>query len=210
MSLQLWLLFCATETMLCFTPGPAVLLVVSQSLANGTQAGLSATLGILTTNAIYFVLSATGLGAMLAASSRLFSIVKWIGAVYLVWIGGRMIRGRRADGSPVGAVAQPPTPSNRSSFSLAVLTQGANPKALVFFTAILPQFVDPGRPMLRQVVILGASSIVIELIVLSIYVATCHTARAWVRRPRFVVSFQRLGGACLIAAGARLAVTRQT
>jgi homoserine/homoserine lactone efflux protein len=91
-----------------------------------------------------------------------------------------------------------------------VVTQAANPKALVFFTAILPQFIEPASPLLPQVLILGASSFVIEVIVLSLYVATCHTARAWIGQRRFTGLLQRLGGACLIVAGARLALTRRT
>jgi homoserine/homoserine lactone efflux protein len=91
-----------------------------------------------------------------------------------------------------------------------VVTQAANPKALVFFTAILPQFIEPASPLLPQVLILGASSFVIEVIVLSLYVATCHTAHAWIGQRRFTGLLQRLGGACLIVAGARLALTRRT
>jgi homoserine/homoserine lactone efflux protein len=85
----------------------------------------------------------------------------------------------------------------------------ANPKALVFFTAILPQFIDLTVPVLQQVLILGASSFVIEVIALSLYVATCHTARTWIGQRQFTSLLQRLGGACLIVAGARLALTRR-
>src|SRR5438552_3479477 len=95
MTLQVWLLFCATEAVLCFAPGPAVLLVVSQSLSKGSWAGLSASLGILAANAAYFVLSATSLGAVLVRSWEVFSLIRWLGAAYLIWIGGRMIFARQ-------------------------------------------------------------------------------------------------------------------
>src|SRR5262245_26506994 len=128
MSLQAWLLFCATETILCFTPGPAVLLVISESLSSGAGAGLSASLGILAANALYFALSATSLGAVLVASWQVFVAIKWMGAAYLVWLGTRMLFARLRSSPPVDrpdGVARP----WRQSFSLAVLTQGANPKA---------------------------------------------------------------------------------
>jgi len=208
MSLQAWLLFCATEAVLCLTPGPAVLLVVSQSLTRGAAAGLLASVGILAANAAYFALSATSLGAVLVTSWHVFAVIKWLGAAYLIWLGVHMVLGhdsgvalpRRADGAPH---------SLRRPFSLAVLTQGANPKALIFFTAILPQFINTTDAVLPQVVILGISSIVIEFVVLSLYVGTCHTARTWIGQPLFAGALQRAGGAFLIAAGVRLAFVRR-
>jgi homoserine/homoserine lactone efflux protein len=80
MTIETWLLFCVTETVLCFTPGPAVLLVLSLSLTTGAGAGVGASLGILAANAFYFLLSATGVGAVLLASYELFFLIKWIGA----------------------------------------------------------------------------------------------------------------------------------
>jgi homoserine/homoserine lactone efflux protein len=208
MALQTWLLFCATETVLCFTPGPAVLLVVSLSLSRGAVAGLAGSLGILSANALYFALSASSLGALLLASWQLFILTKWLGAAYLIWLGVRMlVRPATVPARPVaGAV---PVQSPRRSFSLGFLTQGANPKALVFFTAILPQFIDPQGAFGLQVFVLGVSSVLIEFVVLSIYVATCQTARAWVGSNRLAVPLQRAGGALLIGAGVRLAAIRR-
>src|SRR4029077_18380208 len=93
-SLQPWTIFCVNEAVLCFTPGPAVLLVVSLALTRGPRAGLGATLGILAANALYFLLSATGLGAILLASAELFFLIKWLGAAYLLWMGLRMLLAR--------------------------------------------------------------------------------------------------------------------
>lgn len=206
MSVESWLLFCVTETVLCFTPGPAVLLVVSLSLARGARAGFRASLGILSANAMYFTISATSLGALLLASWELFTIVKWCGAAYLIWTGARMLFSAqsRLSATPVESNAD----SNRlGSFSSGFLTQGANPKALVFFTAILPQFIDPAGPIGIQLAILGTSSIVIEFVVLGIYTWACHQSRGWVRQSRFTAPLERVGGALLIGAGARLAAT---
>jgi homoserine/homoserine lactone efflux protein len=101
-----------------------------------------------------------------------------------------------------------PVTAARNSFWNGFVVQIANPKAIVFFAALLPQFINPDAPVLQQIGILAVSSIVIELGVLSIYVAACHSARRWVRGSRFGGVLERVGGGLLILAGARLAAMR--
>lgn len=205
MTPETWLLFCAMETVLSFTPGPAVMLVISVSLTRGARAGFGGSLGILAANVIYFALSATSLGAVLVASAKLFTVIKWLGAAYLVLVGARMILfpSREVPASP--ASQQP----GSNAFWYGFVTQVANPKALVFFTALLPQFISPQEPVAIQIAILGISSILIELVVLSIYVAACYRARAWANNSRFATHMQRAGGMLLVGAGAGLAAIRQ-
>ena len=93
---EVWIVFAVTETALCLTPGPAVLLVLSQALTRGTRASLWSNAGILAGNTFYFLLSATGLGAVLLASYDVFFAIKWLGAAYLVWLGVRAFFGRSA------------------------------------------------------------------------------------------------------------------
>ncbi len=210
MTFQTWLLFCATETVLCLTPGPAVLLVVSLALARGARAGLGGSVGILAANAAYFLLSGTGLGAVLLASWQLFVVIKWLGAAYLVWMGVRMVL--RPARVAAGAGPTPATfsrPSVRAgTFWQGFVTQAANPKALIFFTALLPQFIDPRQGVATQVAILGVSSVLIEFVVLGIYVLACHRARGWAGDSRLAVGLQRAGGVLLVVAGLRLAAVR--
>jgi len=209
LTLETWLLFCATETVLCFTPGPAVLLVISMSLARGARGGLGASAGILAANTAYFLLSATSLGAVLLASSALFSAIKWLGAGYLIWVGARMILLPAKESTAPASTDTDPEPARRHPFWHGFVTQAANPKALVFFTALLPQFLDPTTGVPYQVAVLGVSSIVIELGVLGLYVAACHGARRWARTPPSAAPLRRLGGLLLVVAGARLAVIRR-
>ena len=211
MSIETWLLFCLTETVLCFTPGPAVLLVLSLALTRGASHGLRASLGILSANAMYFAISATSLGAVLLASWELFTVIKWFGAGYLIWRGVRMMASstkhsfqRLADPDRGRGTAR------LGAFSNGLFTQGANPKALVFFAAILPQFINPQRAVGLQLAILGLSSIVIELAVLSLYVAVSHYTQRLTRDSRYALQLERAGGALLIGAGARLAITHRS
>ena len=201
MTLQTWLLFCVTETVLCFIPGPAVLLVLATALRRGFAPAVVAAAGILAGNTFYFVLSATGIAAVILASHAVFSALKWAGAAYLVWLGLRMLLSRAP-----GHDAPTPRPAENPDriFSRAFIVQAANPKALVFFIALLPQFINPAGSVPWQILVLGVSSVLIESLVLSLYAALAARARS-IAATRFSASLERVGGACLIAAGARLA-----
>ena len=184
------------------TPGPAVLLVISQGMRRGFRNSRRGAAGILTGNAIYFALSAAGLGALLVASKQVFDVLQIAGAAYLVLLGLKMIAW---PSRPVDEEA-PVEDRGAGSFVQGLVTQLANPKAIVFFTALLPQFIDPTRPMTMQVVILGVISIVLELPVLLLYGYAADRGRA--RYGRHAALFERLAGACLVAAGAKLAAMR--
>lgn len=200
MSVSNLLFFAAMELVLCLTPGPAVLLIVSQAMKRGFRPSLRGALGIVTGNALYFVLSAMGLGALLLASRTVFEVIKWIGAGYLMFMGLRMI----FVASP--AEEAPQAATDDRSFTQALLVQLSNPKAVVFFTALLPQFIDPKGPVTLQFVVLGTISTVIEFPVLALYGFAADKGRAlYARHTRWV---ERIAGGCLVAAGAKLAATR--
>jgi len=205
MDLKTWLMFVLTETALCLSPGPAVLLVLSQGLSRGPRASVWANVGILTGNAIYFVLSAAGLGAVLLASHQLFEIVKWAGAAYLIWLGGAAILGRSAP-LPIGTARGPVVAGPRLLLRGLVL-QLANPKALLFFTALLPQFLNPAHDLKLQVATLALTSMSIEFLVLLAYGAAAGRMSAFTTRPRVSAWVNRLCGGMLIAAGASVAAT---
>ena len=141
MTSETWIAFCVLETVLCLTPGPAVLFVVSTTLSRAARAALlRRRLGIVVANTVYFALSALGVAAMILASNFLFTILKWGGAAYLVWLGLRMLWSREREGSVDAQGAAPPALS--VSFLRGFAVQAANPKALAFFVALLPQFVE--------------------------------------------------------------------
>ncbi len=202
MTIETWTLFCATEAVLSFIPGPAVLYVVSNSITHGSRAGIVASLSILAGNTVYFILSAMGLGALLLASRHVFMAIQWIGAAYLVYLGLRMLFSR----TPQAPESHSTRPARHAGvFWSGFLTQIANPKAIIFFAALLPQFIDPDESAARQIAILGASSVVVEFIVLGVYVASCKAAGKWLRAPRYSAWLVRAAGVLLIIAGARLA-----
>jgi homoserine/homoserine lactone efflux protein len=201
MTLQTWLWFCLTEAVLCFIPGPAVLFVLATALRRGFQSATHAAAGILAGNTLYFALSATGIAAVILASHAVFSALKWAGAAYLVWLGLRMLLWRTA---AHGAAPKRSSANAERVFARAFIVQAANPKALVFFIALLPQFINPAGSVPKQILLLGISSVLIESTVLSLYAALGGRART-LTGARFSGLFERVGGAILIAAGVRLA-----
>jgi homoserine/homoserine lactone efflux protein len=206
LTLETWLLFCMTEAVLCAIPGPGVLLIVSFSLTRGSAAGIAATMGILIATIFYFIFAATGLGAILQVSGDIFILIKYLGAAYLIWLGVSLIRlAFKPDGSSAGDTE---TASHRKAFWQGFITHASNPKLLVFFTAILPQFIDPAENFSPQVVILGFSALIIQTMVLLAYAVLSAKAgkMAGLRLIRIV---RGAGGALLIGAGAGLAsITR--
>jgi homoserine/homoserine lactone efflux protein len=201
MTVHTWLLFALTDLVLCLTPGPAVLFVVSQGLRLGRRSAIAGNLGILTANAAYFALSAAGLGAVLLASHQVFSVIRYAGAAYLVYLGLRTFFGEGL-AVPAEAVAQADRPAAMRVWLRGVSLQAANPKALLFFAALLPQFIQPSFDPARQILILGITSVVIEFFVLSGYGLFASIASRRAREPRFARLTSRVSGVMLIGAGA--------
>jgi homoserine/homoserine lactone efflux protein len=157
------------ESALSLSPGPAVFYVVSQSTRGGASRTLAATAGILSANGIYFALSATSLGAIIAASARFFTLAKWLGAAYLFYLGIRALRSAGMSQSVVLGPAAGETQSTRRVYIGALTLQSANPKALLFFLALLPQFIDPRAAIVPQMLILTATSMIPEFFILMGY-----------------------------------------
>src|SRR5574341_1734234 len=208
MTFETWLLFVLTEAVLSLTPGPAVLLVVSEGLRGGAARSIFSSLGILSANAVYFALSAAGLGAILLTSHEVFTVIKWAGAGYLIYVGVSTLLSRGAHALTTDGAAAPPLRPRRAVANGFAL-QAANPKALIFFTALLPQFVDPGAPAALQIAILGVSSVCVEFVILLGYGIVSGRVSRFARTPRFAAITNRIAGSLLIAAGLRLAATRR-
>jgi homoserine/homoserine lactone efflux protein len=197
MSWTTWWIFVCMETVLCLTPGPAVLFVLSSALKSGARKSIASNLGILTANVVYFALSATGIGAVLL-SSKLFIAVKWIGAAYLIVLGLRLLTGHHS-------VMKAPDetfidPKSHHLFFDGFTVQISNPKAILFFSALLPQFINPHYAVVPQIVILGASSVLIEFSILLGY-----GLAGSVLSPRYAKWTDRVAGGLLIGAGEGIA-----
>jgi homoserine/homoserine lactone efflux protein len=201
-SLQVWLAYLAVSLPLCLSPGPAVLFTIGQALWRGPQAGIRAVAGIEVANIAYFILSAVGLVALLALSRTAFDILKLVGAAYLIWLGVRAFWGSFKPGELSPKMSARP-------FLDGLIIQIANPKAVLFFVAILPQFVDKAHPVPRQIGVLSATGITLEAIVLTGYSLAAGLLRRSADLSRVRVGLDRIGGVMLICVGLATALYRR-
>ena len=201
-------LFIVAALVLLVVPGPSVLYIVALSIEGGRTAGLVSVLGVQTGAMVHIAFAAVGLSAILASSAVAFSVIKWLGAAYLVWLGLRRIFGRDEEESDV---AVEPAPLSRV-FSQGVIVNILNPKTALFFLAFLPQFVDPARgPAWAQILLLGATFVILALCSDGLYALLSGTAGGWLRRRMKGATFRRgqryVSGCILIALGAVAAVS---
>ena len=195
-----WLAFALLSLVVSTLPGPAVVAVVSSALRGGFRASLGTNAGVLVGDGIFVVLASAGLGAALVAAQGLFIAVRWLGIAYLAYLGVRALLDR---GATFGVEAVPG--GDGRAFRLGLGTQLANPKVILFFGALLPQFVDPARPVALQFALLGATFIASDAIVFAAYGALAHRARTMLRSRRAGRVAARLTGIAMLGAAARLA-----
>lgn len=201
MELGTFLIFAFTTAVVIFTPGPAAIAIAAQGAGNGHKRASFGVFGVAAANAVYFVLSATGIATLLIASALIFGVIKWVGVAYLVYLGLSAIF------SKTGGI-QFATGERRPAWSLfgkGFVVEFANPKALLYFAAILPQFLDVSRPVVTQMLIMGGTTVVLDLISYSLYAyagdrLTSGRVKEWIVR-----LINRIAGGALLLAGARMA-----
>jgi len=194
---DLWLAFAAAAAILIAIPGPTTLVVLGHTLSSGRAMGFVSLIGVAAGDVCAIGLSVLGFSAILSASALAFEILKWLGAVYLVWLGIGLWR------TPSAALDAAPAARTRAreailrSFTVTLL----NPKGILFFAAFLPQFVDPARPLLPQFVVLTLTFNALATAIQGGYILALGTARRNVVSPTAMRMLNRAGGAMLIGAG---------
>jgi threonine/homoserine/homoserine lactone efflux protein len=199
--------FAALAFLLIVVPGPSVLFVVSRAVALGRRAALLTVVGNAIGVYAQVVLVAVGLGAVVSRSIAVFTIVKLFGAAYLVWLGLKAFRHRQALASALDATTsvQPARRVLLDGFMVGI----SNPKTIVFFAAILPQFIDPnGTPAGAQMAVLGVVFVGIALLSDGAWALAAGTARAWLARsPKRLERLAAGGGIAIAGLGVQLALT---
>jgi threonine/homoserine/homoserine lactone efflux protein len=184
--LTLWGLFVLASLVLLLTPGPAVLYIVARSVQQGRTAGLVSVIGIHLGTIVHITAAAVGLSALLVSSALAFSIVKYLGAAYLIWIGLRTFLAKDRDPETPVIEAKPLYRAFRDGFVVNLL----NPKTAIFFLSFLPQFVDPARGAVHwQILILGLTFMGLGIMSDGMFALVAGTAGDFLRRSR---GFQRI------------------
>jgi threonine/homoserine/homoserine lactone efflux protein len=198
--------FAVTAFLLIIVPGPSVLFVISRGVALGRRAALLTVVGNAAGVMALVLVVAAGLGAVLERSAVLFDAVRLAGAAYLVWLGVQAIRHRRELSTVLDVTAVRPSRHILREGFVVGLT---NPKLIVFFTAVLPQFVDPSAgPVPVQLLAFGVVFVAIALVMDSCWGLAAGTARTWLAgRPHRLERLGGAGGLVIIGLGARLALT---
>ena len=201
MNLHLFAGFLLITVVLLLTPGPIVTLVISTGATRGVRAGLVTVAGTSTGNAVLLAAIALGLSWVLGHAVYLFELLRWAGVAYLIWLGVRAWRN--------AGRSHPLTTGNHVHFWRGFLVALSNPKTLAFFTAFLPQFVDPARPAARQLAVMCIVTVLLAAISDSCWAVASGFGKAWFANPARAQLLGRVSGLTLIGGGIWLSLARR-
>jgi threonine/homoserine/homoserine lactone efflux protein len=196
-SLELWIAFMAAASIMILIPGPTTMMVLGHTMAGGPRNGALSLIGVTLGDICAIALSMLGFSALLAASAEAFTAMKWIGAVYLVYLGIRLWRAPPMELTPASTGKS----SARDAILQTFLVTLLNPKGILFFAAFLPQFIDPTRPLWPQVAVLTVTMNLLAAGIQGCWIVMMGQARHRIASPRLLKNMNRAGGAMLVGAG---------
>jgi threonine/homoserine/homoserine lactone efflux protein len=203
MNYQLFSAFLLITFVLVIVPGPIVTLVIATGATRGTRAALITVIGTTLGTAAMLLCVSLGLNWVLKTSTEVFEVMRWIGAAYLIWLG---IQSWRTAGRAVEATP----PRHRVHVSRGFLVAITNPKTIAFFTAFLPQFVDPALPVGWQLFVMCTVSLALAALTDAAWAIAAGVGRAWFMKPHHNALLGRLSGVALIGGGLWLSLARRT
>ena len=198
MSVDHWFAFVAASVVLLLIPGPTILTVISYSIAHGRRANVPLVAAVALGDSTALVVSLLGLGALLATSAFWFTVVKWAGGLYLLYLGTKLLR---SGISPPELAARPAPASRWRLFANTYLVTALNPKGIVFFVAFLPQFINPTASVAPQLWVLATTFVLLATLNATLYAAFATTAGRVLASPRAQRRFNVSGGLLLSVAG---------
>ncbi|WP_281995767.1 LysE family translocator [Ruegeria faecimaris] len=207
MPFDIWLAFVAASTALLLIPGPTVLLVLSYALSKGRSVAVASATGVAVGDLVAMTASLLGLGALVLASATLFSVLKWIGAAYLVWLGIKLLRSAPSAG--LQAVEPGADITARGVFGHAAAVTALNPKSIAFFIAFVPQFLRPTEPLGPQFAILIGTFVGLAWLNALAYALLADRLRHMIGHASTIRALTRFGGLTLIGMGIATSILRR-
>lgn len=201
MTFETWLAFAAASAIMLAIPGPTILLVISYALSYGRRSASASVAGVVLGDFTAMTASMLGLGALLATSATLFTILKWVGAAYLIYLGIKLWRAPVSDSDKGTAEAIKSAEKPKRIFLHTYVVTALNPKSIVFFVAFLPQFITPALPLVPQLLIFESTFLVLATANAVLYALMASKARESIRMPSVQRVVNRIGGSLMIAAG---------
>ncbi|SDF00062.1 LysE family translocator [Sulfitobacter delicatus] len=208
MELHVWLAFASASIALLLIPGPTVLLILSYAISQGRRVALATVAGVALGDLIAMSASLAGLGALVLTSAKLFILLKWVGAAYLVYLGIKLFRS--APAASLGMLGDAPEASVRTVFAHSAAVTALNPKSIVFFIAFVPQFIHPNAVLAPQFGVLIATFVGFAAVNALAYALLADKLRQKIARPSVLPFLTRLGGATLVAMGVATATLRRS
>ncbi|MEN3753200.1 homoserine/homoserine lactone efflux protein [Mangrovibacter sp. SLW1] len=205
MSLEWWFTYLITTIILSLSPGSGAINTMSTAMSHGYRGAAASIAGLQTGLAIHIVLVGVGLGTLFSHSLLAFEILKWAGVAYLVWLGIQQWQAAGALDLKTLAQQQP----RRKLFQRAVFVNLTNPKSIVFLAALFPQFIMPHQPQVMQYVVLGVTTVVVDIVVMIGYATLAQRIAGWIKGPRQMKALNRVFGSLFMLVGALLASARQ-
>lgn len=210
MTLDWWLTYLLTTLILSLSPGSGAINTMSTAISHGTRGVVASICGLQLGLAVHIVLVGVGLGALISQSLLAFEILKWLGAAYLIWLGIQQWRAAGAlDLHALDLHALANSMPRRKLFKRAVFVNLTNPKSIVFLAALFPQFVLPHQPQVAQYLILGTTSVVVDIIVMIGYATLATRIAGWIKSPQQMKLLNRIFGGLFMLVGALLATARK-
>ncbi|CUU25537.1 putative homoserine/homoserine lactone efflux protein [Duffyella gerundensis] len=205
MTIEWWLTYLLTTSVLSLSPGSGAINTMSTGISHGYRGAAASICGLQVGLSLHIMLVGIGLGALFSQSLLAFEIVKWAGAAYLVWLGIQQWRSAGSLDLQAVAKAMP----RRRLFKRAVLVNLTNPKSIVFLAALFPQFILPHQPQAAQYLILGVTTVVVDIIVMIGYAMLATRIAGWIKGPKQMKLLNRIFGSLFMAVGALLASARK-
>lgn len=205
MTIEWWLTYLLTTSILSLSPGSGAINTMSTGISHGYRGAAASITGLQVGLSVHIILVGIGLGALFSQSLVAFEVLKWAGAAYLIWLGIQQWRAAGAIDLNAVSKAMP----RRKLFRRAVLVNLTNPKSIVFLAALFPQFIIPHQPQALQYLVLGVTTVVVDIIVMIGYATLATRIAVWIKGPQQMKLLNRIFGGLFVAVGALLASARR-